>query len=192
MQSQRLKTFFTALFMLELAVFIVVASWLGFWRSVVLVALSSALGIALLQRCGVNLSQQLQQRRGGSAPGLKPMQPAYLLAAILWIIPGFLTTILGALLLVPGLRKVLLALPWLAAIRRASYAQAKARAAGAGFSAGAHGHAAGAATGAANDSQQAKSRTRVEDEHVIEGEFEHEDGAKPKQDEDGAKPEGKR
>lgn len=101
-KSQRLKTILLSLAILELAAFILVASWLGFGNTLVILILCSVIGVAWLQRLGVNLNQSLRPEANMRAMQL---QPEKMIAAILFIIPGFITALLGLLLLIPALRR---------------------------------------------------------------------------------------
>jgi UPF0716 protein FxsA len=99
--SQRIKSYFIAIAILEVAAFIMVASWIGVFRCIVLMCLTSAIGFAMLKRCGLSLPQP------GKPPTTPPLKPGLLLAIILIIIPGFVSDIAGLILLIPQLRTLI-------------------------------------------------------------------------------------
>lgn len=87
---------------LEIKVFVLVANHIGVLLSLVLIILGSCLGVLYLKKTGANTLQQLllnQKRRGSFV--FKYM------SAILFIIPGFLTDILGLLLFLPPIQTLL-------------------------------------------------------------------------------------
>ena len=98
--SQRTKSYLISIAILEIAAFIMVASWIGLFRCIVLMCLTSAIGIALLKRCGLNLPQP------GKPPSTQ-LNPGLLLAIILIILPGFISDTIGLVLLIPQLRNLL-------------------------------------------------------------------------------------
>lgn len=150
LKTQRSKTFFLTLVILELAAFILMANWIGVLKSIILICLSSTLGIALLQHQGFNLSQQLRAQANPQQGG--KLQPAAMFAAILLIIPGFISSCIGLLLLIPQLRALL----FKPAFWRRFYAPTHQKPAN-------------------NKSHQASPSKG--DTTIIEGEFEHESSA---------------
>ena len=104
---------FIGLFLLplaEMAAFVAVALAIGWVWAVCLFLATSALGLLILRRSGRSDLDRFRDafRRDGIAaihlesPGLGPM-----LGGILLVFPGFITDVLGALLLVPAIRRKL-------------------------------------------------------------------------------------
>ena len=90
----------------ELAVFLQVAQWIGGWEALFLLLAISLAGAWLVKVQGVSVFRQgrseLAQRR---VPGRSIVDGALIVAAGgLLIIPGFVTAILGLLLLIPPTR----------------------------------------------------------------------------------------
>jgi len=91
---------------LELAVFLQVAQWIGGWEALFLLLAISLAGFWLVKVQGVSVFRQgrseLNQRR---VPGRSIVDGALIVAAGgLLIIPGFVTAILGLALLIPPTR----------------------------------------------------------------------------------------
>lgn len=104
---------FIGLFLLpvvEMAAFIAVALTIGWLPAFCLFLATSLLGLLILRRSGRKDFDRFRDafRRDGiraihlESPGLGPM-----LGGILLVFPGFITDALGALLLVPGVRRQL-------------------------------------------------------------------------------------
>lgn len=100
---------FILLPILELVVFIQVGAKIGVLWVLALIFLSSMLGFALLRNLGTYAFIQMQERlRRGELPMQELGQGLWLaLAAMLLIIPGFITSITGLLLMIPVTRKAL-------------------------------------------------------------------------------------
>lgn len=98
----------------EIAVFILVGDAIGVWRTVALVFLSILAGILVLRVQGVmTLVRVRDALRRGEAPEVELFDGACLLVAgILLMIPGFLTDIIGLLLLLPPVRNLLRRFIW--------------------------------------------------------------------------------
>lgn len=98
--------FLLALPLLEIAAFVVVGSAIGVLGTIGLVLASSVLGIVLLRTRGVgSLARAQAELRAGRDPGEHVIGAVMtVVAAILLLIPGFLTDILALLLLIPGVR----------------------------------------------------------------------------------------
>jgi len=91
---------------LEIAVAALVASWIGFgWMLLLLVGLS-VLGILLLPRIGIGSFARVRQSidRGEDPSGEIVSRMLLLLAALLLILPGFVTGAIGLVLLLPPVR----------------------------------------------------------------------------------------
>lgn len=104
---------FIGLFLLpvaELAAFVAVAVAIGWFWAVCLFLATSVAGLLILRRSGRSDIDRFRDafRRDGiraihlESPGLGPM-----LGGILLLFPGFITDVLGALLLVPPVRRKL-------------------------------------------------------------------------------------
>ncbi len=101
-----LKTFIFALPILEIAGFIIVGSWIGVIPTLLLIILTSALGIFVLRIQGfVTLAQMQKKLQAGEHPAIEAMSGTLLMfAGFLLFLPGFITDIIGLLLLIPIIR----------------------------------------------------------------------------------------
>ena len=102
-----------ALPLLELAVFIAVAGSIGFLWALLLVVASSMAGAMVLRHAGGNHIARMRVAMGpGGFTALQADSAGTLtlLAGILLFIPGFITDVLGLLLLLAPLRRALAAL----------------------------------------------------------------------------------
>ena len=90
---------------IEIALFIQVGGWIGLWATLAVVIGSGILGVTLLRRMG---APSLGVVRGDL---LSPLAERALLAvaAMLLILPGFLTDTLGLILLLPAVRRLVVA-----------------------------------------------------------------------------------
>lgn len=91
--------------LIEIALFVVLGAAIGVWATLAFVFCSAAIGVAILRRGG----------RIGRSPNPNPLMHLAgsgisLFAAILLIIPGFFTSALGLLLLIPTTQRLALAL----------------------------------------------------------------------------------
>lgn len=90
----------------EIAGFILVGRAIGVVSTLALVVASAIVGLALLRDAGLMTVQRLQ--RGFEAPAtILAEGGARMAAGLLLLIPGFLTDIAAAALLVPSLRRAL-------------------------------------------------------------------------------------
>lgn len=98
---------FLALPLVEIALFVTVGAWLGLWATLAIVLGTGVLGVAVLRTVG-GVGPSLGVVRGDL---LSPLAERALLAvaALLLILPGFFTDSLGLLLLVPGVRRFVVA-----------------------------------------------------------------------------------
>ena len=99
-----------ALPVMELAVFIAVAQAIGFLSALALLLASSVAGALLLRHAGGNHIARVRVALGeGSVTALQAdsARTPTLLAGILLLIPGFITDVLGLLLLLAPLRRAL-------------------------------------------------------------------------------------
>jgi UPF0716 protein FxsA len=95
--------------LIEIAGFAWVGSQIGALNTVLLVLLSGALGIVLLQRQGLDALRKAQGRlQAGQAPVREAFDGLCLaLAGILLVIPGFLTDIIALVLFLPPVRQAM-------------------------------------------------------------------------------------
>ncbi len=96
--------------MLEIGLFVVVGGWIGLWATLAWVIVSGMLGIGLIRGLGMGALREV--RGGGGIAALQPMAQSALimLSGILLILPGFFTDFLGLLLLIPWVRRGVIAL----------------------------------------------------------------------------------
>jgi UPF0716 protein FxsA len=87
----------------EIAVLVLVARWLGLPAAVLLALTTSVLGVLLLRREGIRAWQRFRQAfEAGEPPGLRAADGLVgLVGALLLVLPGFLTDVLGLLLVLP-------------------------------------------------------------------------------------------
>lgn len=96
-----------ALPVLELYLLFRVAAVLGFWTVLLLLAISASLGLRLLQAQSLSLWSTMQQTLArGEHPTRELLEGTLMmLGAVLLIIPGFLTDLIGLALLLPPSRR---------------------------------------------------------------------------------------
>ncbi|NBE07302.1 FxsA family protein [Paragemmobacter ruber] len=96
--------------LIEIALFVTIGGAIGLWLTLLVVIGTGVLGVALLRRQGLRSAERLRQQMGEMRDPLGAAGDGALraLAALLLILPGFLTDALGALLLVPPLRAALI------------------------------------------------------------------------------------
>lgn len=96
----------------EIALFIQVGHWIGLWPTLALVILSGVVGLSVMRRQGQSALADLQKAGRDFGDPTRPIAHGalILLAGFLLLIPGFLTDVLGLLLLIPPLRTGLLSL----------------------------------------------------------------------------------
>lgn len=94
---------------IEAVIFVHVASAIGVFMTLVLVVLTSCLGVSLVRNQGMrNLSLIQQKIQAGESPAAEMIKSVSLvLAGILLVLPGFFTDFLGLLLLLPPVQKLL-------------------------------------------------------------------------------------
>jgi len=101
-----LRLLIVALLLAEIAGFVIVGKAIGVAATLALVLVAMVAGTLLLRRQGV---ATLMSIREGAAAGRLPARPLFesavlAIAALLMIVPGFLTDIAGLLLFIPGVR----------------------------------------------------------------------------------------
>ncbi len=92
----------------EIATFIFVGGAIGVTRTLGLVIVSSALGLIMLRDAGAVTALKLQRQTANPAAILAE-GGMRILAGLLLLIPGFLTDIAAGLILIPAVRRLLLA-----------------------------------------------------------------------------------
>lgn len=98
-----LLALFIAVPVIEIALFIQVGSFLGFWTTIALVLLTAFIGASLVRSQGLQTLLTVQQRLNqGEVPAQQILEGVMLAAAgVLLLTPGFLTDILGMVILLP-------------------------------------------------------------------------------------------
>jgi UPF0716 protein FxsA len=97
--------------LIEIALFIQVGGWLTLWPTLALVLLTGIIGSLVVRRQGLAVLADL---RRGMATAHDPLSPLahgaiILFAGLLLLTPGFFTDTIGFLLLIPALRRRLIA-----------------------------------------------------------------------------------
>lgn len=92
---------------LEIYLLIKVGSVIGAIPTILLVAFAAVLGVSLLRTQGIATLRRVQQSLArGEVPALEMLEGAVLfMGAVLLLIPGFLTDVVGLLCLVPRFRR---------------------------------------------------------------------------------------
>lgn len=94
----------------EIAGFVLVGQWLGVLTTLALVLASSVLGLLVLKSNGVSLAQRLRRPQSDTPEEtVKTLVDgtAQVVGGLLLLLPGFITDIVGLLLLVPLVRTTL-------------------------------------------------------------------------------------
>ncbi|WP_331372669.1 FxsA family protein [Sinorhizobium chiapasense] len=93
----------------EIASFVIVGREVGLLMTLLLVFLSGAVGIALLRIQGFEVFRRVQESaRAGRDPGREVLEGALVfVAAILLIVPGFISDIIGLILFLPPVRRAI-------------------------------------------------------------------------------------
>lgn len=99
-----------ALPILEIALFIQVGGLIGLWPTLALVVLSALLGVAVMRRHGVEALRRLQAKvlAGEDPSGPIAHGALIMVAGALLVVPGFFTSALGLILLLPAARSALI------------------------------------------------------------------------------------
>jgi UPF0716 protein FxsA len=93
--------------LLEIALFIKVGGWIGLGPTLALIVLSAVIGACIVRQQGIGVMLRAQRQLAeGSLPVLQAFEGLCLaIAGVLLLTPGFLTDAIGALLLVPAVRR---------------------------------------------------------------------------------------
>lgn len=93
---------------IESVIFVCVASAIGVLATLILVVLTSCLGVSLVKNQGMKNVMQIQQKiAAGESPAAEMIKSvALVLAGFLLIVPGFFTDFIGLLLLLPPVQKL--------------------------------------------------------------------------------------
>ncbi|EPL6453833.1 MULTISPECIES: FxsA family protein [Providencia] len=94
---------------IESVIFVRVASEVGVLMTLILVVLTSCLGVSLVKNQGMKNVLQIQQKlASGESPAAEMIKSvALVLAGFLLIVPGFFTDFIGLLLLLPPVQKLI-------------------------------------------------------------------------------------
>jgi len=100
---------FIAFPMLEIALLVKLGSALGFWPSIGIIVATGILGSTVLRHQGFAVVRRSQE---AIAAGKAPIEPVFdgmflFAAGLLLITPGFLSDVIGLLLLIPPLRRTI-------------------------------------------------------------------------------------
>lgn len=95
--------------LLEIATFVIVGGAIGVLPTIALVVASAVLGAVLLRISGVGaLARAQAELQAGRDPGQHLARAGMVaVAAVLFLIPGFLTDLIGLLLLIPPVRALI-------------------------------------------------------------------------------------
>ncbi|MDQ4037470.1 MAG: FxsA family protein [Actinomycetota bacterium] len=97
------------LLLAEIAVFILVGSWIGVGWTILLALVTSVIGLWLFGREGIRALRALgQATRGGKAPGAAAVDAGLVaLGGLLVFVPGFVSDVVGLLCLIPVTRPLI-------------------------------------------------------------------------------------
>jgi len=100
---------FIAVPIIEIGLFIQVGGFLGFWATIGLVLLSAVVGASLVRSQGLKTLMTVQQRVSqGEIPAQQILEGVLLaVSGVLLLTPGFMTDMLGMMVLLPGIRSAL-------------------------------------------------------------------------------------
>lgn len=96
--------------LVEIALFVVIGGAIGLWSTLLIVIGTGVAGVWILQRLGLRNAERLRREMGRMRDPLGAAGDGVLkaLAALLLILPGYLTDGLGLILLLPPVRRVLI------------------------------------------------------------------------------------
>lgn len=100
---------FIAVPIIEIALFIQVGGFLGFWPTIGLVLVTAFVGASLVRSQGIMTLMSVQQRLNqGEIPAQQILEGVLLaVAGVLLLTPGFMTDLMGMLVLLPTTRAML-------------------------------------------------------------------------------------
>ncbi|MGX5914605.1 FxsA family protein [Aliidiomarina sp. Khilg15.8] len=159
---------FIALPIIEIAVLLQVGEIIGGWNTLLLIIVTAVAGAALVRQQGALNWQRAQQKlASGEMPGVEMANGLLIfVAGIVLITPGFVTDIMGLLLLIPATRA-----PIAAALMKRMVVRS-----------------AGGSAGFAHFRAQGQSKPHQEDDDsVIDGEYERKRGPESQIDSDDKK-----
>jgi UPF0716 protein FxsA len=106
---RRLRLAVGLLALIEIVVFVLVASWIGVGWTLLATLATSALGWILLARQGVRALGELRERARTRQPAGRELGDAGLIAVggLLMVLPGFVGDLIGLLCLLPGTRTLM-------------------------------------------------------------------------------------
>jgi UPF0716 protein FxsA len=102
---------FILLPLVEIGLFVTVGGWLTLWPTLLLVAASALLGVSVLRRQGMATAVEVSAALNDMRDPARPLADGALtmLAGVLLVVPGFLTSAVGLLLLAPPIRHAVIA-----------------------------------------------------------------------------------
>jgi len=102
---------FVAVPLIEIALFVTVGGWLTLWPTLGIVLATGVLGTFLLHRQARAVLADLRRSSQGLGNPLSPLAHGALIviAGVLLLTPGFLTDAVGLAMLVPGVRRAVIA-----------------------------------------------------------------------------------
>jgi UPF0716 family protein affecting phage T7 exclusion len=100
--------FFVVMPLIELAIFLQVAQWIGVLEAFVLLMLISIAGVFIVRHQGLGVYRRVRAEiRAGIVPTVQLVDGLLILiAGVLLILPGFVTSVFGLLLLLPPVRNI--------------------------------------------------------------------------------------
>lgn len=101
--------FFIAVPVIEIALFIQVGGFLGFWTTMSFVLITAFVGASLVRSQGIQTLMTVQQRlHQGELPAQQILEGVLLaVAGVLLLTPGFMTDAMGMIVLLPAPRAML-------------------------------------------------------------------------------------
>ncbi len=97
--------------LIEIALFIQVGGWLTLWPTLAVVLLTAVIGTMLVRWQGLRVLEDLRREQQALRDPLSPLAHGamLLIAGMLLLMPGFFTDAVGFLLLIPALRRLIIA-----------------------------------------------------------------------------------
>ena len=96
---------------IEIALFVTVGSWIGLWGTLAIVLGTGVLGLSVIRGQGLRAATDIRREANMLQNPARPLADGVLvaLAGVLLVLPGFLTDTLGLLLLLPPMRRLVMA-----------------------------------------------------------------------------------